>query len=235
MADAPANPVLQVLSQLKQLWGRQPRGRKTLAVTAAFGLAAILAFTQLSHTTTEWQLVTDASPDDTQELYAALTARNLPVRLRAGKVEVETDRLGEARAIAAAAGLPRSGKGFELFDKTNLGQSSFSEQVNFRRALQGELSRSIASLAQVQPRAFISRSASARCSGSGRGGLRLGRTSPARRPDAVARSGARCSSAGRIQHRGPQGRGRGRARPARQPARWRGPARSTPGPSSSAA
>lgn len=150
MADAPANPALQVLGQLKQLWGRQPRGRKTLAVAVALGLVAVLAVTQLSHTTTEWQIVTDASPDDTQELYAALTARNLPVRLRAGKVEIESSRLGEARAIAAAAGLPRSGKGFELFDTSKLGQSSFAEQVNFRRALQGELSRSIASLAQVQ-------------------------------------------------------------------------------------
>lgn len=150
MADAPANPVFQVLGQLKDLWGRQPRSRKTLAVTLALGLAAVLAVTQLSHTTTDWQLVTDASPDDTQELYAALSARNLPVRLHAGKVEVESSRLGEARAIAAAAGLPRSGKGFELFDTSKLGQSSFAEQVNFRRALQGELSRSIASLAQVQ-------------------------------------------------------------------------------------
>src|SRR5579862_9866432 len=51
----------------------------------------------------------------------------------------------------AAAGLPKTGRmGFELFDKVNLGATEFTEQVNFRRALEGELERSVMSLAEVE-------------------------------------------------------------------------------------
>jgi flagellar M-ring protein FliF len=46
--------------------------------------------------------------------------------------------------------MPRTGKGLELFDNSSLGQSSFAEQVNYRRALQGELARSITAMAQVE-------------------------------------------------------------------------------------
>ena len=51
----------------------------------------------------------------------------------------------------AAAGIPKSGRiGFELFDKTNFGASDFAEQVNYHRALEGELERSVMSLAEVE-------------------------------------------------------------------------------------
>ena len=51
----------------------------------------------------------------------------------------------------AAAGLPKSGRiGFELFDKANLGATEFTEHVNYRRALEGELERSVMSLAEVE-------------------------------------------------------------------------------------
>jgi flagellar M-ring protein FliF len=51
----------------------------------------------------------------------------------------------------AAAGIPKSGRiGFELFDKTNFGASDFAEQVNYHRALEGELERSVMSIAAVE-------------------------------------------------------------------------------------
>src|ERR1700734_951523 len=50
----------------------------------------------------------------------------------------------------AGAGLPRSGRiGFELFDRANLGASDFTEQVNYRRALEGELERTVGTLAEI--------------------------------------------------------------------------------------
>src|ERR1700734_2534533 len=50
----------------------------------------------------------------------------------------------------AGAGMPRSGRiGFELFDRTNLGASDFTEQVNYQRALEGELERTVATLAEI--------------------------------------------------------------------------------------
>lgn len=152
MAEAASNTGPKaVLDQLKTLWGKQSKGRRMLAIAAIVGVIGVVGVTRFMGGEGAWSVVADgASPDDTQELLAALQARNLPVRLKNGKVEVQTDRADEARAAAAAAGLPRAGKGYELFDGASLGQSSFAEQVNFKRALQTELARSITSLAQVQ-------------------------------------------------------------------------------------
>ena len=60
-------------------------------------------------------------------------------------------RVAELRLQLAAGGLPKSGRmGFELFDKTSFGVTDFAEHVNYRRALEGELERSIVSLAEVE-------------------------------------------------------------------------------------
>ena len=65
-----------------------------------------------------------------------------------------TGALGETGGIAAglaAAGLPKTGRiGFELFDKTNFGATEFVEHINYKRALEGELERSVMSLAEVE-------------------------------------------------------------------------------------
>ncbi|HET7499833.1 MAG TPA: flagellar basal-body MS-ring/collar protein FliF [Kofleriaceae bacterium] len=151
MADAPPTGPAAVATQLKELWARQARGRKTLAVAIALGIAGLIAYTTLAHHAEPWTpLAEGVSPDDAQELMVLLEGRHLPVRMRDGKVEVASDRLDDARAIAASAGMPHTGKGLELFDGSSLGQSSFAEQVNYRRALQGELARSITALAQVE-------------------------------------------------------------------------------------
>ena len=153
MADAPhssATGPAQLARQLGGLWSKQPRGRKLAAIAVVILVLGGVGWTSLAHHAHTWTpLAEGSSPDDAAELYALLQSRDVPARLREGKLEVATDRADEARAIAASAGLPRAGKGFELFDGASLGQSSFTEQVNFRRALQGELARSIAALAQV--------------------------------------------------------------------------------------
>jgi flagellar M-ring protein FliF len=64
---------------------------------------------------------------------------------------VPAEKVDELRLELAGAGLPRTGRiGFELFDKTNLGATDFTEHINYRRALEGELERSIRSLNEVE-------------------------------------------------------------------------------------
>jgi flagellar M-ring protein FliF len=66
-------------------------------------------------------------------------------------VLVRTDKVAETRLQLASAGLPKTGRiGFELFDKANLGTTDFAEQVNYRRALEGEIERTIKSVAEVE-------------------------------------------------------------------------------------
>jgi flagellar M-ring protein FliF len=64
---------------------------------------------------------------------------------------VPSSHVAELRLSMAAAGLTKSGRiGFELFDKVNLGATEFTEHVNYRRALEGELERTIMTLAEVE-------------------------------------------------------------------------------------
>jgi flagellar M-ring protein FliF len=151
VAETPPTGPAAVVQQLKELWGRQARSRKAIAVAAAVGIAGIIAYSTLANRATPWSAIGEGmSPDDAQQLLVVLENRRVPARMREGKVEVAPERLDEARAIAATSGLPRTGKGLEIFDGSSLGQSAFVEQVNFRRALQGELARSITALAQVE-------------------------------------------------------------------------------------
>ena len=67
-----------------------------------------------------------------------------------GAILVPSDQVHDARLKLAAQGLPKGGNvGFELMENQKLGVSQFLEQVNFQRALEGELARSIESLAAV--------------------------------------------------------------------------------------
>jgi len=98
-------------------------------------------------------LYTDLAPEDAGAIVQKLKESGVDYRLpeSGGVVMVPSGRLAELRLVMATAGLPRSGRiGFELFDKANLGATEFTEHVNYRRALEGELERSVICLAEVE-------------------------------------------------------------------------------------
>ncbi len=66
-------------------------------------------------------------------------------------VSVPEDKVAELRLELAGAGVPKSGRiGFEIFDKSNFGMTDFAEHVNYRRAVEGELERSVMAIAEVE-------------------------------------------------------------------------------------
>ena len=153
MAEAkpPPNQALAVAKQLKELWGKQPKGRRTLAILVVLGVLGFVGITTLTKHVETWSPAADGiSPDEAQQLYSTLVSRGLAARFHDGKVEVHDDDVDQAHAIAATTGLISAGKGLETFENNTLGQSSFAEQVNYRRALQAELARSIMTIAQVE-------------------------------------------------------------------------------------
>jgi flagellar M-ring protein FliF len=98
-------------------------------------------------------LFTGVAPEDAGGILQKLKESGAEYRLAesGGAILVPSARLAELRISMAAAGLPKTGRiGFELFDKTNLGATEFPEHVNYRRALEGELERSIVSLEAVE-------------------------------------------------------------------------------------
>jgi len=86
-------------------------------------------------------------------IVAALNQMNIPYKFadNGGALMVPADRVHEVRLQLASQGLPRGGSvGFELLDNARFGSSQFAEQVNYQRALEGELARSIEAVHSVQ-------------------------------------------------------------------------------------
>jgi len=92
-------------------------------------------------------------PEEAQTLASRLAAKNIPHQVSSdgGSLLVPDDKLDASRLETAAAGLPRSARlGFELFDTPNWAGSDFTEKVNYQRALEGELERTLATLSEVE-------------------------------------------------------------------------------------
>ena len=122
-----------------------------VAVLAAGG--AFLAISSWRHDSNFKALYRGMASEDAAQAVQKLKEGNVEYRLEddGNTIMVPTDKASEARLLLAREGLPKSGRiGFELFDKTNFATTDFAEQVNYRRALEGELERTIASLAEIE-------------------------------------------------------------------------------------
>jgi flagellar M-ring protein FliF len=129
------------------------RQKTTIAVVALLIAAGIYSLVYWQKESGFKPLFTGLAPEDASGIVQKLKESGVDYRLpeSGGSVLVQSSRLADLRLTMAAAGLPKSGRiGFELFDKTNLGATEFTEHVNYRRALEGELERSVASLAEVE-------------------------------------------------------------------------------------
>lgn len=149
------------MNQIVQLFRRLSMTQRIWLASATLGVIGTIV--GLAH----WNQERDFKPLFTG--VAAEDAGPLLARLREGAIEyrladngttilVPSARVAELRIEMASAGLPKSGRiGFELFDKANFGASEFTEQVNYHRAIEGELERSIMSIREVeQARVHIS-------------------------------------------------------------------------------
>ena len=120
---------------------------------AALVLGVVLFFGRLLATPDFKPLMTGMEPADAQSLASRLAAKNIAYQIsQDGKtVSVPGDKLDSSRLELASEGMPHSGRlGFELFDKMNWGQTEFDEKVNYQRALEGELERTIQTLRDVE-------------------------------------------------------------------------------------
>ena len=145
----------QFLTQAKNFYnGLSPSRRLSLLVVLALTLTTFGVLSYLATHEEQRNLVSNLPPEDIQAVATTLRAKNIPATVSAGgnAVSVPASRLDEARLELAAAGLPRGGAvGFEIFDREGItGLTSFREQVNYRRALEGELARTIRSLGEVR-------------------------------------------------------------------------------------
>ena len=143
-----------VLHRLGQFFqGLTLNQRLLLAGGAALVGATLWIFVALLGQPKYVTLYSGLRSEEAQSLAARLAAKNIPHQVSpdGGSLLVPEDKLDASRLETAAAGLPRSARlGFELFDTPNWAGSDFTEKVNYQRALEGELERTLATLSEVE-------------------------------------------------------------------------------------
>jgi flagellar M-ring protein FliF len=125
----------------------------SILLVAGAAIAALTAFSRWNRERDFRPLYSELSQEDAGAVLAKVRESGSDFRLseNGSSVLVPSSRVAELRLQMAAAGVPKSGRiGFELFDKNNFGASDFTEQVNYHRALEGELERSVMALAEVE-------------------------------------------------------------------------------------
>jgi flagellar M-ring protein FliF len=132
-------------------------GAARMAAMAAVTLALIGFFSFLMIQMTTPQMVplfTDLSVDDSASIIKDLERQAIPYQLKSDGaiIMVPKDRVARLRMKLAESGLPKGGGvGYEIFDKTDsLGTTTFVQNINHLRALEGELARTIRTIDRVQ-------------------------------------------------------------------------------------
>ena len=140
----------QRLSGLTQMRGN-PRAPLIFAVAVL--VAVVVGLWLWSRTPDYKVLYSNLSDQDGGAIITALQAANIPYKFSdgGGAILVPSEQVHEMRLRLASQGLPKSGSvGFELMDNEKFGISQFAEQVNYQRALEGELERTIESVNAVK-------------------------------------------------------------------------------------
>src|SRR5579864_3115967 len=142
------------MDQFKRLAGNfSVRQRWTILIVGALVAFGVYSISNWERERNFKPLYTSLSPEDASVIVQKLKEGGTPYRLtnNGATISVPDDKIAELRLEMAGAGVPKSGRiGFEIFDKTNFGMTDFAEHVNYRRAVEGELERSIMALAVVQ-------------------------------------------------------------------------------------
>ncbi len=129
------------------------RQRLTLVGSAAMVAGTLWLFVALISKGEYKTLYSGLTPSEARSIAQRLAAESVPTEVSAdgATLRVPASQLDKVRLEMAADGLPLSGRlGFELFDKPNWAGSDFAEKVNYQRALEGELERTIGALREVE-------------------------------------------------------------------------------------
>src|ERR1700722_2485045 len=142
------------LDNLKNFFSKYTLQQKImLGVTALAVIGIIWGFAYFANAIDYQTLYSDLNPEEAQSIVQKLQDAKTKYQLSEDgrTVRIESDKVAETRLKLASEGLPTSGRiGFEIFDQVNLGLTNFQEQVNYQRALEGELGRSIMTLQEVE-------------------------------------------------------------------------------------
>lgn len=142
------------LERARALWSGLPTSQKIAGLVTTLLTFGGLLFIALSASQSDYQtLYGGLSAEQASQVTQALKERQIPYELSdSNTIKVPLEMVHEARVQLAGAGLPAqdNGTGFELFDRNEFGMTSFTQKVNYQRAMESELSRTISHLAAVR-------------------------------------------------------------------------------------
>lgn len=148
-----ANVTEQLQSMLPQPLQRLTSTQQAIVAAGAVGtIVALVALAVWAQRPEYAPLYTGLSPEDAGAVTSRLRDAKTPYELTDGgsTILVARNQVYDTRLTMASQGLPTGGRvGFEIFDKTNFGVPEFVQQLNFQRALEGELERTIGQIAGV--------------------------------------------------------------------------------------
>jgi flagellar M-ring protein FliF len=139
--------------RMSQFWQKLNPNQKllfgTLAVAFIVVVFSIAAWTSRPHFAV---LFANLDPGDGSSIVDQLRSRKIPYKVEDGgrTVMVPEPKVYETRLLLAGNGLPGSGSGYEILDSNKLGWTDFVQKLQYRRALEGEIARSIQTLEEVQ-------------------------------------------------------------------------------------
>ncbi len=151
---APAAGAAPVFIKMKAFWGtRNNTQRIYLGLGAGIVLAAIAFFSHTMASPEYKPVMSGLEAADAQALGSQLAAKKIPFTVSPDgtSINVPADQVDAARMELASHDSPHSGRiGFEIFDKVSWGETEFDEKVNYQRALEGELERTIQTMSNVK-------------------------------------------------------------------------------------
>src|SRR5271165_1764465 len=146
--------IRKAMEQISRLWQElSTKQRYAMAGGLVLTIGLLLVLIRQVATPDYKVLFSGLSSSDAQSIAAQLTAKKIPNQLdpASTSISVPADQLDSARLEVASQGMPHSGRmGFEIFDKVSWGETEFDEKVNYQRALEGELERTIQGLRNVE-------------------------------------------------------------------------------------
>lgn len=154
LAEQNATPVWRTrLNDASDRFKSLPNNKKILFLVALAALFSVIVGAAVLNRQPSYKILFSNIADrDGGQVTAALQQMNIPYQLGdGGTVSVPADKVYDARLRLAAQGLPKAGGvGFELMDNQKFGISQFAEQVNYQRAIEGELARTIEAIGSVE-------------------------------------------------------------------------------------
>lgn len=142
------------LKQFADLWARMKFSQRAAVLIAAGGTIALIAAIAFYGSQPEYGvLFSDLKPADAQTIVEKLKTANVQYKLtNSGTVvSVPSDKVAELRLQMASSGALTGGHvGFDIFDRANFGATEFTQQVNYQRAIEGEMAKTLEAMDEVE-------------------------------------------------------------------------------------